>query len=218
MNLVSYIYRFLQEKENQVKVPNFGVFSFEKKHAVVDTTAHKILPPSEIISFRWDENVNHHSLAEFISKEIDGEVSFIQTMIENEVKNWKKTLYEYKKLHLESLGEIKLKEAEIIFEQENKHCADFFGLEEIALEEIKPTHAEDYTLRKSILWGFLIIAPLIALFYLGIEHQEILLGKKSFENTGRIKETPKIVPKKDSISTDSTKMEQDSATTKSIIK
>lgn len=218
MNLASHIFSFLREKGTTVIVPYFGRFLWQKTHAILDEQSSKILPPSEKIIFQWDETTQNQALAEYIVQKLGGDVSFVQNLIIEEVKHWKKELYEQKKLHLEGLGELVLiKDVEVIFaQQENNTSVDFFGLEEIVLEEIIPQKQQDYRLKNSILWVFLLIAPLVALAFLTIEHREILFGKVSFENTGRIKDNPKKMIPKDTIKRDT--ILKDSITSKSTLK
>lgn len=200
MDLALYIYNFLQEKGTKLIVPHFGVFSVEKTHAVINKETNQILPPREFIKFERNESANSDHLAHFIISKIGGNLASIQEQINSAVKEWNQQLSTHRELILEHLGEISVsKEIEYSFTPSQNFD---FGLEPIALQN---NTQKDNTLKKSILWGFLVIFPALALIYLGIQNQDLILGKKSFENTKRIKETPK----KDSIIIDSTMIKND---------
>lgn len=200
MDLALYIYNFLQEKGTKLIVPHFGVFSVEKTHAVINKETNQILPPREIIKFERNESANSDQLAHFIISKIGGNLASVQEQINGVVKEWNQQLLTHRELGLEHLGEISVsKEIEYSFTPSQNFD---FGLEPIALQN---NTQKDNTLKKSILWGFLVIFPALALIYLGIQNQDLILGKKSFENTKRIKETPK----KDSIIIDSTMIKND---------
>lgn len=200
MDLALYIYNFLQEKGTKLIVPHFGVFSVEKTHAVINKETNQILPPKEIIKFERNESANNDQLAHFIISKIGGNLASVQEQINGVVKEWNQQLLTHRELGLEHLGEISVsKEIEYSFTPSQNFD---FGLEPIALQN---NTQKDNTLKKSILWGFLVIFPALALIYLGIQNQDLILGKKSFENTKRIKETPK----KDSIIIDSTMIKND---------
>lgn len=200
MDLALYIYNFLQEKGTKLIVPHFGVFSVEKTHAVINKETNQILPPREIINFERNESANSDHLAHFIISKIGGNLANVQEQINGVVNEWNQQLLTHRELILEHLGEISVsKEIEYSFTPSQNFD---FGLEPIALQN---NTQKDNTLKKSILWGFLVIFPALALIYLGIQNQDLILGKKSFENTKRIKETPK----KDSIIIDSTMIKND---------
>lgn len=204
MDLALHTYNFLQEKGTKISVPNFGVFFIEKTHAVVDKQSSQILPPNSKINFERNENIANDSiLADFISQKTGKDISAIQTEIGRIVQEWNNQLHSNHELVLENLGIISLsQEMGYSFTPFQDNISEFFGLEPIALQN---NTQKDNTLKKSILWGFLVIFPALALIYLGIQNQDLILGKKSFENTKRIKETPK----KDSIIIDSTMIKND---------
>lgn len=213
MNLALYIYSFLKERESSVIVPDFGVFSIEKKPAVLDGKTSKMYPPSENISFERMESISDDKLKSFIVERSGLSTEKVLVEIKNAVENWKSKLRENKKLDLESLGEIQLttEEAWSFVSKNQNSSIHYFGLEEISLQEIEGNR-ENATFNKAILWSFLIILPIVAFVYLGIVNKDYLLGKSSFENTHRIKEKPIIKPipadtlKKDSLRVDTIKV------------
>lgn len=207
MNLAFYIYKFLQERVVPVSIPHFGVFSLERKHAVVDEPTQRILPPSEIVSFE-KRNEENNILAEYISNKTGKDIFVVQEEIKNEVERWNQELRLNKKLVLDELGRIEVSE-DMLWNFTSKEILasmDYFGLEAINLQEIKKERVKDYAFKKSILWGFLLIAPLVALVFLAIRHQDLIFGKASFENTHRIKEQPKPIVQ-DSTVVDSLKIQ-----------
>lgn len=202
MDLALYIYNFLQEKGTKIIVPNFGIFSVEKIHAVIDKNTQQILPPKEIIHFERNESITDNVLANFIVSKTGENIIAIEKKINDRVNEWNQQLLSHRELFLEHLGSISIsKEIEYSFTPLQDSYTDF-GLEPITLQE---NSAKDKTLKQTILWGFLALAPVMTLLYLGYQNQDLILGKKSFENTKRIQETPK----KDSIVIDSTMIKND---------
>lgn len=78
---------------------------------------------------------------------------------------------------------------------------DFYGLEEIRISDINSTgkpeqivnSEDDYKFKKSILWIFLIVLPVLGLLFLAYTQQELLFGKKSFDNVSVKTKTHRIV-------------------------
>lgn len=204
MNLAFHIYNFLQENGTELCIPNFGVFSIEKRHAVVDSQTGKILPPNSIINFSRNEHIaNDHILVNFVAQATGSETYLVQTEIDKIIQQWNYQLQSNHELVLEHLGIISVsQEIEYSFYPSQDNISKFFGLEPISIQR---NIQKDSTLKNTILWGFLVILPTLALIYLGYQNQDLILGKKSFENTKRIKETPK----KDSIIIDSIMIEND---------
>lgn len=216
MNLAFYIYKFLREREMRVSVPQFGVFSLEKKHAIVDEQSSRILPPSERVSFEKIEEESN-VLAEYISVQTEEEFSAVQKQIRLEVEKWNQELFFNKKLVVDGLGVIDVS-GDVSWKFTSKELVssmDYFGLEAINLQEIK--EEGDYLFKRTILWGFMVVAPLVALVFLGIRHQDLIFGKASFENTHRIKEQPKPVVKVDSLVQDSLVVDSVNVSPKEIV-
>lgn len=224
MNLAFYISEYLHEK-GSVELPGFGVFSLENKHAVLDKEASKIIPPSQIIHFEYKKLAFDSSLSKFIAQKTGDNFFIVQSHIKDEVKKWHDELFLKKNISFPELGEFVSFGEQVIFK--NNHQAystpNYFGLEEINLQEmvLEPTknteknhHSKQYRFSNSILWAFLVVVPVVALIYLGIEHQDFVFGKSSIENisiktsTHRIDDTPKkITPPKDSVTVDSIRIE-----------
>ena len=142
MDLAFYIYSYLQEQKPRVEVPDFGIFRLEKEHAVVDAESSKILPPSEHIHFEDNTAVFDSSLAHYIAEKTGENLFIIQSEIRDTVREWIKLLMLQKKLNLKYLGELSLKEIDIIREETKiPQSMEFFGLEEVNLSEISPASA-----------------------------------------------------------------------------
>lgn len=229
MELTLYIYNFLQEKKPRVEVPNFGVFRLEKEHAIVDTEASKILPPSEHIYFEDNTNVFDSSLAHYISEKTGENLFIVQSQMRDIVRDWIKILLTQKKLKLKHLGEFTLNEIEIVLEDSrNEQAVDFFGLEEISvtkIEELKPPTEPTETQKeatkqiqpeksnKGMIW---LIVILLAVVILGVffVNREQLFGKKESEKQTSSQQvtSPQSTPTepvsiKDSITIDSVQVE-----------
>lgn len=139
MDLAFYIYSYLQEQKPRVEVPDFGIFRLEKEHAVVDAKSSKILPPSEHIYFEDNTTVFDSSLAHYIAEKTGENLFIIQSEIRDTVREWIRLLMLQKKLNLKYLGELSLKEIDIIREETKiPQSMEFFGLEEVNLSEISP--------------------------------------------------------------------------------
>ena len=142
MDLAFYIYSYLQEQKPIVEVPDFGIFRLVKEHAVVDAESSKILPPSEHIHFEDNTAVFDSSLAHYIAEKTGENLFIIQSEIRDTVREWIKLLMLQKKLNLKYLGELSLKEIDIIREETKiPQSMEFFGLEEVNLSEFSPVPA-----------------------------------------------------------------------------
>ena len=134
MDLAFYIYSYLQEQKPRVEVPDFGVFRLEKEHAIMDAESSKILPPSEHIHFE-----DNTAVFDYIAEKTGENLFIIQSEIRDTVREWIKLLMLQKKLNLKYLGELSLKEIDIIREETKiPQSMEFFGLEEVNLSEFSP--------------------------------------------------------------------------------
>ena len=177
MDLAFYIYSYLQEQKPRVEVPDFGIFRLEKEHAVVDAESSKILPPSEHIYFEDNTTVFDSSLAHYIAEKTGENLFIIQSEIRDTVREWIRLLMLQKKLNLKYLGELSLKEIDIIREETKiPQSMEFFGLEEVNLSEISPapTAKEEPTQKQEksnngiwwvLLFIVLAVAGLVFLYY-----------------------------------------------------
>lgn len=149
-----------------------------------------------------------------------------QQDLQKQIDFWRNKINSNEDFSIQELGDFTFRNHEIIFNGNRLPAdnPDFFGLEEIVFSEIKNKRKQDgnsqviedqeYKFSKSILWLFLLILPLLTLAYFAYINQELIFGKKSFEDisvknaTHRIedKKPAKVqIPKSDSIQSDSLK-------------
>ncbi|MDH6251358.1 nucleoid DNA-binding protein [Chryseobacterium sp. H1D6B] len=202
MNISAYILDYLKQF-GTVTVPGFGVFSLENSKAIINSENGSILPPSSQITFNPDYEVQSDELAGFIStqKQVTSESIKGELMVQTDF--WKKKLQADQILEIQNLGTISIIEGKFQFKGkrlESDH-PDFYGLEEIRISDIKNTDKpyilenseNDYKFNTSILWVFLLIIPVLGLLYLAYTQQELLFGKKSFDNVTVQTKTRRIV-------------------------
>lgn len=221
MDLAFYINEYLNQY-GRVEVPGFGIFTLSKKNAMVDEQASKILPPKQIIHFEEKKSVYDSSLSKYIVEQTNENLFVVQTQIRDTVAQWNNALTQSKYLTIQNIGEFSFFGERILLNNSlSKEHPKYFGLEEIDLQKLKinkenrVTAQKNYQFSNSILWAFLVVIPIGALAYLGMEHQDLIFGKSSLENfsvqtsTQRIPEKPKVaVPVvKDSVRIDSIQTE-----------
>ena len=230
MNITNYINEFLKER-NSVVVSGFGEFFLKNSKAVVDEKTKSILPPAKEIGFNIDYEAKDQGLINFISQKSGLSQSETEADLKKLADYWKKQLSENHLIDIEGLGTFYQSENAVTFKgaRIEKTSPDFYGLEEIDLQNLKTplahnTSVEDYKINKSILWIFLLILPVAGLIFLAFTQRERLFGKKSFDDlsvktsTHRIKtDSAKInQAKADSLKIDS--LRQDSIKQDSIKK
>ena len=201
MDLVFYIYSFLQERDKQVEIPELGMFFIQEKHAALNEEKSKISPPAQIISFKEKEDVFDSSLSRFIAEKTGHNLFIIQSQIKDTIQEWKDKLSTEGKIDLHQLGAFTLVNDEIILES-NSLSPNYFGLEEISIEKILPKaqnteekRQKNISSSKSILW--LVLAVILgALIFFGIKNKDLILGKIPSNN---IKVENKPIPTTDTI-------------------
>ena len=162
MDLAFYIYSYLQEQKPIVEVPDFGIFRLVKEHAVVDAESSKILPPSEHIYFEDNTAVFDSSLAHYIAEKTGENLFIIQSQMREVVREWIKLIMLQKKLKLKYIGELSLKEIDIVREEtKNPQPMDFFGLEEVNLSTISPFTT--FTAPISVIASFFAEKPVVSI-------------------------------------------------------
>ena len=93
---------------------------------------------------------------------------------------------------MQKLSVMKFSEEKILLQNEKDFTKNpqFFGLEEIKLEEINTSKSDSvasedsdnqFVFNYSILWIFLFILPVGALLYLALTYPDKIFGKKSFD-------------------------------------
>lgn len=226
MNISAYILEYLKQF-GTVTVPDFGVFSLEKSKAVINSENGSILPPASTIVYTPDYEAKSEDLAAFIAGQKQMTLEASKTDLQIQTDFWKKKLQAEQTLEVQGLGTVYIEDGTTHFKGyrlQSDH-PDFYGLEEIRISDMhiqSPKSAvssnaeKDYQFNKSILWAFLIIIPVLGIIYVAYTQQELLFGKKSFDNanisvqtkTHRIqKDTVKVqqhaVPAADSLKKDS---------------
>jgi len=204
MNISAYILDYLKQF-GTVTVPKFGVFSLENSKAVINSENGSILPPSSKIAFHSDYQVLSDDLIGFISnkKAISKEAAENELQIQTDF--WKKKLQAEQVLEIQNLGTVFIEDGQLHFKGnrlESDH-PDFYGLEEIRFSDINegesfesPVNKEkDYKFNKSTLWIFLFIIPVLGILYVGYTQQELLFGKKSFDDVSVQTKTKRIEKK-----------------------
>lgn len=220
MNLEQYLFGSLQEK-GRVELPNFGVFSLQKKSAILNEEDATLLPPTYEIFFEINDSILNSDFAKYISEKSGENLFIVQSELKDQIQSWKQELAVNKKFLVEELGEFSEENGSLKLLNKSNfvYNSNFFGLEEINLKEIKENKVtadkkdseDDYVFNKSILWIFLFIIPVGAIVFLAINYQDKIFGKKSFDisvetSTHRIVEKP--VLKKDTVKADSAKIQK----------
>ena len=195
MDLVFYIYSFLQERDKQVEIPKLGIFFIQEKHASLNEEKSKISPPTQVISFKEKKDVFDPSLSRFIAEKTGLNLFIVQSRIKDTVQEWKDKLSTEGRIDLHQLGAFTLVNDEIILES-NSLSPNYFGLEEISIEKILPKaqnteekRQKNISSSKSILW--LVLAVILgALIFFGIKNKDLILGKTP-SNSIKVKDKPK---------------------------
>lgn len=201
MNISAYILEYLKQF-GTVTVPAFGVFSLESSKAIINSVNGSILPPSNQITFESDYSAESGELISFISNQKRITIESAENELQIQTDFWKKKLQADQVLEIQNLGTITIEEGKFLFKGNRlaSDHPDFYGLEEIKISDInniqKPVHAEkrdrDYQFGRSILWIFLLILPITGILYLAYTQQELLFGKKSFDNVSVQTKTRRI--------------------------
>lgn len=203
MDLVFYIYSFLQEKDKQVEIPELGIFFIQEKHAALNEEKSKISPPTQIISFKEKEDVFDPSLSHFIAEKTGLNLFIVQSQIKDTVQEWKDKLSTEGRIDLQQLGVFTMVNDEIILESGSPSLSpNYFGLEEISIEKISPKtqkpeerKQKNNSSNKNILW--LVLAVILgALIFFGVKNKDLILGKTPSNN---IKAEDKPKPTTDTI-------------------
>ncbi|RNA61245.1 hypothetical protein D1631_04470 [Chryseobacterium nematophagum] len=221
MNISACILEYLKQF-GSIIVPGFGVFSVEYSKAIINSENGSILPPAGRIAFMLDYEVDSDELAAFIADHRHMSLEASKSDLKIQIDFWKKRLKAEQHLEIQSLGELSFDEETIHFKGNRLETdqPDFYGLEEIKLSEIEKSDMppiesksteKDYQFSRVILWIFLLIIPILGLLYLAYTQQELLFGKKSFQDisvqtkTHRIKDSSKVSMRPIQVKSDSLK-------------
>lgn len=189
MKTAAYILEFLKN-HTSVLLHDFGVFSIQNTGASLDEE-NRLLPPGKLITFTKDENSRNPDFINFIATKENTSSFEAELSLKKTTTHWKEELEKNNTLLIEQIG-VFWKENNHLFFKGNRleeEVPDSFGLESFSLSDILPNYNKnpttvlpEYRFNNSILWIFLIILPVLGLLYLGITRQELLFGKKTFEN------------------------------------
>ncbi|MEG0927669.1 MULTISPECIES: hypothetical protein [Chryseobacterium] len=202
MNISAYILEYLKQF-GTATVPGFGVFSLKNSKAIINSENGSILPPASQIEFTIDYEVQAEDLTAFIAREKQMSLDASRSDLKIQTDFWKKKLQAEQVLEIQNLGTIFIEEGHTHFKGKRVEAGhpDFYGLEEIRFSDINngekvnasENREKDYKFKKTILWIFLLIIPVLGILYFAFTQQELLFGKKSFNKVSVQTSTHRIV-------------------------
>jgi len=202
MNISAYILEYLKQF-GTATVPGFGVFSLKNSKAIINSENGSILPPASQIEFTIDYEVQAEDLTAFIAGQKQMSLEASRSDLKIQTDFWKKKLQAEQVLEIQNLGTVFIEEGHTHFKGKRIESGrpDFYGLEEIRFsdinngEKVSPSvnREKDFKFRKTILWVFLLIIPVLGILYLAFTQQELLFGKKSFNKVSVQTSTHRIV-------------------------
>ncbi|PQA93562.1 hypothetical protein B0A69_11195 [Chryseobacterium shigense] len=202
MNISAYILEYLKQF-GTVTVPGFGMFSLKNSKAIINSENGSILPPASEIVFAVDYEIQSDELAAFIAAQKQMSLEASKSDLKIQTDFWKKKLQADQVLEIQNLGIITIENDTAHFKGKRIESGhpDFYGLEEIRLSDINNgekvsttvNREKDYKFKKSILWIFLLAVPVLGIVYLALTQQELLFGKKSFDQVSVQTSTHRIV-------------------------
>lgn len=194
MNTAKYILEFLKTKHHVV-VDGFGIFSLKNVGAVLQEGG-RILPPAAQVAFQFNENLRDKEFIRFFAAKENISEFEAEFSLKKITTQWKETLNQGENLKLEGLGDLGKVQDQILMKGERLEelAPDFYGLEEVQINPLHEPQSRDqkttvnkevaYRFNNSILWIFLIAVPVLGILYLGITQQDLIFGKKSFDDVG----------------------------------
>ncbi|SFN72066.1 hypothetical protein SAMN05421594_3930 [Chryseobacterium oleae] len=202
MNISAYILEYLKQF-GTVTVPGFGVFSLKNSKAIINSENGSILPPASEIVFAVDYEIQSDELAAFIAAQKQMSLEASKSDLKIQTDFWKKKLQADQVLDIQNLGFVNIEEDHTHFKGKRIESGhpDFYGLEEIRISDINNgekinttvNREKDYRFKKTILWIFLLVIPVLGILYLAFTQQELLFGKKSFDKVSVQTSTHRIV-------------------------
>ena len=187
--------------------------------AKVVSENNNILPPAKKIGLIYNDKTVNNGFAEFVASKENIMYHEAMNLIRKTTESWLVESKQQGGFFVSDLGTFISNDEGIFFQGNRTDDAspDFFGLEEINLEELKKGNSiveeqEKDSFGKTILWTFLIAVPVAGLVYLAVTQKDKLFGKESFASvktaTHRIPAAPKaVVPVVDSTKIDSLKVD-----------
>lgn len=191
MSIPNYLLEYLT-KNGKATLSGFGSFATENSEAVLNQENKTLLPPGKKISFQADYEVQDESFAQYLSAQKNISPETATGELRQQVDFWKNKINEGENFTIENLGEFKISgdSAEFAGNRIATDNSDFYGLEEINLNDLKKRTGnadikkqEDssagFRFSKPLLWVLLLAIPLSGMIYVGAFHPEMLFGKKS---------------------------------------
>ena len=188
MNIIStYILEYLKEHQ-EVHVVDFGVFSMKNSAAKVVGENKNILPPGTEIFATINPSTTNNGFAEYIAAKEGLMYHEAMNLLRKSADQWLTEASSNRSYVIENIGVLNFQEENFSFQGDRltQSSPDFFGLEEIDLEEIKGNttsqeieQVEKDSFGKTILWTFLIAIPVAGIVYLALTQKDKLLGKES---------------------------------------
>lgn len=208
MNFSLHLLEYLK-KQGNVSIPGFGTFYLHTINAVLDKEGKNILPPGTEIAFKTDISENTNDFAQYLSKQKNIPLIDAEIEIKKQLNYWNATLLKDQKVEVDHLGTFFLEDSKMFFSGNRAEnlSADFYGLEEINISEIKNSakkNGNPYQLKKSFFWITPLLIGILGLTYFGVTQPEMIFGKKSFkEETPKKEATPIKIDtvKRDSLKT-----------------
>ena len=212
MNFSQHLLEFLK-KHGSAAVPNFGTFFLKNTSATLDESGKNILPPGKEIAFKADSAGNSNEFAHYLATQ--QKISLLEAEIEirKQVTFWNSKLEKDGSVQIENLGTFFLNDSQLNFKGDKTETvsADFYGLEEINLAEIKNGRKnrgeKSFQFSKTVYWLTPLLIGIAALSYFAITQPDQLFGMASFPKNSGEKPKAKIqkpILKKDSATVIST--------------
>ncbi|CAI8924123.1 hypothetical protein [Chryseobacterium sp. IT-36CA2] len=201
MNISAYILEYLKQF-GTATVPGFGVFSLKNSKAIINSENGSILPPASQIELTIDYEVQAEDLTAFIAEQKQMSLEASRSDLKIQTDFWKKKLQAEQVLEIQNLGTVFIEDGHTHFKGKRIESGrpDFYGLEEIRFSDISNgevsasvNREKDFKFKKTILWTFLLIIPVLGIVYLAFTQQELLFGKKSFNKISVQTSTHRIV-------------------------
>lgn len=194
MNFSQHLLEFLK-KQGSAAVPNFGTFFLKSTSATLDESGKNILPPGKEIAFEADSTGERSDFVPYLSAH--QKISLLEAEIEirKQVTFWNSKLEKDGTLAIENFGTFFLNDSKLHFKGDKAEnvSADFYGLEQINLAEIKSGKnirgEKSFQFSKTVYWITPVLIGIGALAYFAITQPEQLFGMASFPNN--FKEKPK---------------------------